>query len=231
MDYTRPLVCGLRSIPASAGEPFFSTRSARLPCLRSIPASAGEPCTHMKIPASAGEPRPPGLELSGLSPRVRGNPPPTPPPQPGRRSIPASAGEPDRRRSPRAQVARSIPASAGEPSRGCVTTKCAGRTVYPRECGGTQWRDYGPVSEVLTRVYPRECGGTMFDYRVWRKAPVQRSIPASAGEPSWAWSTGKCARIRGLSPRVRGNRKAQFGIPTMPGNGLSPRVRGNPTTG
>ena len=75
------------------------------------------------------------------------------------------------------------------------------------------------------RVYPRECGGTSNNDSS-RNTSLNRSIPASAGEPAmplnaerWCW--------RGLSPRVRGN--LRFDIRSAYGDaaGLSPRVRGN----
>ena len=90
----------------------------------SIPACAGEPgrrwsarCPGWVYPrVCGGTHNGPGRygARQGLSPRVRGNPAPARPPIPGRRSIPACAGEP-------------VPFSPA----------FSARSVYPRVCGGT----------------------------------------------------------------------------------------------
>ena len=135
--------------------------------------------------------------MPGLSPRVRGNQGAVGESQPGRRSIPACAGEP----------LYLIP---------CVCIS----TVYPRVCGGTPEKvDSSLVTEGLSpacageprpvpmfaplaSVYPRVCGGTnQYFYSVAdgaglsprvrgnhsnflpRSSPA-RSIPACAGEPN-----------------------------------------------
>ena len=131
------------SIPACAGEPTTAVRNRA--ALRVYPRVCGgthwSPFSHP--------------QLSGLSPRVRGNP-------CGRwmsicivRSIPACAGEP-------------WPHSTRWPSRG----------VYPRVCGGTlsvtssrrSWRGLSPRVRGNRHVSPS---------KPWRR----RSIPACAGEP------------------------------------------------
>ena len=170
---------------------------------------------------------------------------------------------------------RSIPASAGEPS---LSAGLQPLPVYPRECGGTgPERRRWYATPVLTEVYPRECGGTLpdLDLGLSSGTPVYprecggtvtgclsangkhtrtRSIPASAGEPSRQGTGWKsfADRVRGLSPRVRGNRNEtrngtngnlRMVYPRECGGtfqdcdrmrlkgrrlGLSPRVRGNP---
>ena len=111
---------------------------------------------------------------------------------------------------------RSIPACAGEPRLPLVGF-CATR-VYPRVCGGTPCL---PLSSGYSRgLSPRVRGNLHFN--AWSKAS-HRSIPACAGEPSTptrtrctarvyprvcggtvhGWREGR--RVRGLSPRVRGN--------------------------
>ena len=134
--------------------------------LRSIPASAGEP------PGGAGSWKVPGVyprecggttsctapnvSTTGLSPRVRGN---------------LSEAVEARLR------VRSIPASAGEPAQDVQGT--GGRPVYPRECGGT--------AEARTRLghihglSPRVRGNL---FLAVDRLSRQRSIPASAGEPT-----------------------------------------------
>ena len=111
-------------------------------------------------------------------------------------------------------------------------------TVYPRVCGGTSCRTLMDPS----RVYPRVCGGTGSSLAWWR-ALRKGSIPACAGEPLMR---RRRQALRGLSPRVRGNRVSHVAdqspawvYPRVCGGtgdrdknrrsaeGLSPRVRGN----
>ena len=132
----------------------------------SIPASAGEPVPAIR-PALIGGvyPRECGGTFlyscapqydGGLSPRVRGNPSATVRQGLPRRSIPASAGEPG----PRAPVPQPQP-------------------VYPRECGGTI--SIESLATMGLGLSPRVRGNR-------RRPPPQyqceRSIPASAGEPT-----------------------------------------------
>ena len=98
----RPIPHEHGSIPASAGEP--SRRTSSTAAVRVYPRECGGTERRCKQPA----------QLSGLSPRVRGN------------------RRPRRRRRGRPG---SIPASAGEPAAGVA--RHPGRRVYPRECGGT----------------------------------------------------------------------------------------------
>ena len=171
----------------------------------SIPARAGEPgcCDTVSFsarvyPRACGGTRRPRWDsphVSGLSPRVRGNP--------GRgRGWHAAGG--------------SIPARAGEPSPAGMTSMCS--PVYPRACGGTGLRLVGAVEgEGLS---PRVRGNL---HDLPGGGAHARSIPARAGEPCIdatpeppagvypracggtsgrpSSSTGK----EGLSPRVRGN--------------------------
>ena len=196
----------------------------------------------------------------GLSPRVRGNPPPQCPSAPPSRSIPACAGEP-----------------------ATITGGSARRTVYPRVCGGTRYRCQTPSS--ISGLSPRVRGNRR---RATAAGHRKGSIPACAGEPHCcrpecllrAVYPRVCGGTRGcpdsgrtssgLSPRVRGNRPAprpgwssRGSIPACAGEphaasngagglgvyprvcggttaslfttppipGLSPRVRGNPTPG
>ena len=173
-----------RSIPASAGEPLAAARSLKRNPV--YPRECGG-----TLPVHNGQDR-----QNGLSPRVRGNPPPPPP-------VPASTG--------------SIPASAGEPDR--KIPRLSGLEVYPRECGGTlpvhngQDREHGLSPRVRGNLVVLPLLGFPF-----------RSIPASAGEPSvvcyqcpfigvyprecggTGLSTADLSGANGLSPRVRGNR-------------------------
>ena len=134
----------------------------------------------------------------GLSPRVRGNLRAIALRLPGERSIPACAGEPQ---------------TAGRPH--------AAIPVYPRVCGGTHLS----LSEMQKGkgLSPRVRGNR---YVGAIRCAFIRSIPACAGEPP-AYSpsplrdgvyprvcggtisrTGGRIAIKGLSPRVRGNRPA-----------------------
>ena len=137
----------------------------------------------------------PFYALDGLSPRVRGN---------------------RRFRAFRAKGQRSIPACAGEPDR-----RHSGATrsrVYPRVCGGTRAVDGAMSSGV--GLSPRVRGNPG---RIFPADDLERSIPACAGEPMAATSTSVCRWVyprvcggtgdmqlpialpAGLSPRVRGN--------------------------
>ena len=171
------------SIPARAGEP----RSRHTPPARDrvYPRACGgttRRCTSASTRA-------------GLSPRVRGNP----------------QGAQGRER-----VRGSIPARAGEPDQG--GTHDGIDTVYPRACGGT-----------VVGIKPRPSfSGLSPRVRGNPADPVAAhggagSIPARAGEPTlhavephkkgvYPRACGGTApseyvvrRIRGLSPRVRGN--------------------------
>jgi len=194
--------------------------------------------------------------LSGLSPRVRGNP-----------AMILLAVE----------LRRSIPARAGEPTVEQPVNDL--RRVYPRACGGTQLWQIG--MDALHGLSPRVRGNRLAELRVRAAAG---SIPARAGEPSLTRHSQTPSRVypracggtvndsicptpmMGLSPRVRGNhpdrhgrRHARRSIPARAGEpeaarqwfelarvypracggtrrgvggdcrsrGLSPRVRGN----
>ena len=155
--------------------------------------------------------------LHGLSPRVRGNPIPGTPKLNGRRSIPASAGEP------------------------CVVLACpVFDWVYPRECGGTRF--IPPAATPRTGLSPRVRGNQ--DIGITAR-PLARSIPASAGEPAGRGKHGigkgvyprECGGTchyfplamysPGLSPRVRGNRR--FRRPRRTRWGSIPASAGEPS--
>ena len=132
---------------------------------RSIPAGAGEPSLSLfPVPADAVYPRGCGgtttatarrLLNQGLSPRVRGNP----------ESIPRSVG-----------AYRSIPAGAGEPQRRLKNGNQP--RVYPRGCGGTRRCTKPPR---WTRgLSPRVRGNQR---RGQCRRAESGSIPAGAGEP------------------------------------------------
>ena len=149
----------------------------------SIPAGAGEPIRRPTSPRRARVyPRGRGGTVSGsvhgstrpgLSPRARGN----------------------RGRSrARDQGHGSIPAGAGEPSRrSCLSAR---RRVYPRGRGGTKL--YGMIVEHKQGLSPRARGN---QYLPGRRAEVERSIPAGAGEPFVRHWT---SLLLGVYPRGRG---------------------------
>ena len=195
---------------------------------RSIPARAGEPTTAAwSAPPCAVYPRAcggtsfsskPHSWPGGLSPRVRGNQGPTGGVRHGLRSIPARAGEPERR-------GRRLSASP----------------VYPRACGGTQ--QCAELSGGLHGLSPRVRGNLVGHVSAGLK---DRSIPARAGEPASAGTVESWASVypracggtrrswaprlgqMGLSPRVRGNRArpSQAGR----GGGSIPARAGEPTS-
>ena len=170
------------SIPACAGEPQRVLAPPAQPQV--YPRVCGGTWNHATNEASG----------NGLSPRVRGNR--------GRRVCRrASGGLSPRVRGNRPQTCQtetkpgSIPACAGEPSCGLRSTSLS--KVYPRVCGGTDARwQWGTPTGGLS---PRVRGNLGGDAAV---RDASGSIPACAGEPA-----GSRRRwMRGLSPRVRGNR-------------------------
>ena len=237
------------------------------PCHGSIPACAGEPLGMSKgCRTDPVYPRVCGgtflvvhfrARVTGLSPRVRGNPWAGPTPACALGSIPACAGEPN-----------------------MLVINSSQTWVYPRVCGGTSAE--APETALTWGLSPRVRGNHAEPVR---DASLSGSIPACAGEPPqyvcrgllWGVYPRVCggtlvhvcrlATIRGLSPRVRGNPAAHHrrlgccgSIPACAGeprsglprgglrrvyprvcggtpvrssprgsaSGLSPRVRGNP---
>ena len=177
----------------------------------SIPACAGEPLNaarggehdrvYPRVCGGTGVAQGVAWARTGLSPRVRGNPPRCQAPFHPLGSIPACAGEPANRASP--------PCRTG---------------VYPRVCGGTErWEPWGYLA---TGLSPRVRG----NLAVACSCSIDDgSIPACAGEPldhrCRVGDAGVYPRvcggtrsadeageaIRGLSPRVRGNLIAALG--------------------
>ena len=175
--------------------------------MRSIPARAGEPAIGTALRtgdgvyprACGGTPRAskPSCAALGLSPRVRGNRGPAMPYSTDPGSIPARAGEPYPRR-----YVPSLP------------------WVYPRACGGT-WR-IASTGRTRWGLSPRVRGNPQ---ETARERAAFGSIPARAGEPSprpvidsmlevYPRACGGTPALRagrrnnrGLSPRVRGNRR------------------------
>ena len=157
-----------------------------------------------------------GTSLSGLSPRVRGNPRLLARPVSGDGSIPACAGEPPRWQRPGATA-----------------------RVYPRVCGGTRrcrrrLGSFGGLS-------PRVRGNRPAHHRRLRRGG---SIPACAGEPCPAGRPVAGRRVYprvcggtdnpenlamsdyGLSPRVRGNHQQSICCCAL--NGSIPACAGEP---
>ena len=210
--------------PRVRGNPLVRRRSPAF--RRSIPACAGEPpafrirWTPFPVyPRVCGGTSVRKLTVSvfrGLSPRVRGNH--------------------DEYIEFNLQL-RSIPACAGEPP--AVPALPQQARVYPRVCGGTRSRHW--PTPIPAGLSPRVRGnpGTAAS-----GAPDARSIPACAGEPSSSsirnrrrqvyprvcgGTTPSCrwtSRSRGLSPRVRGNRRRR--PPPDAGRGSIPACAGEP---
>ncbi len=111
---------------------------------------------------------------------------------------------------------RSIPACAGEPCSRPASNPWL--KVYPRVCGGTAFS--GGRSSAYLGLSPRVRGNRLTaSPKTWET----RSIPACAGEPS---SAGRHRRAARVYPRVCGGTVAKAGG-SIPARGLSPRVRGN----
>ena len=171
----------------------------------SIPACAGEPPGYAAAwgmwrvyPRVCGGTRATDAQVildPGLSPRVRGN-----------RAGSGGRGTPS----------GSIPACAGEPGRWWRTP--GPRTVYPRVCGGTPPPECPSCGRI--GLSPRVRGNPIGNQR---RVASTRSIPACAGEPRVSAMSG---RMRAVYPRVCGGtrRKRRSGRGVK---GLSPRVRGN----
>ena len=160
-----------------------------MPAMRSIPACAGQP------------------HLSGRRSRVR-------------RVYPRVCGATAVAHAGHHQRRRSIPACAGQPTTwhpGCWTAR-----VYPRVCGATHPADFH--IDGLCGLSPRVRGNRV--HPPWAMEAL-RSIPACAGQPAasprrllppWVYprvcgaTAATCCATRtarGLSPRVRGNRRGR----------------------
>ena len=189
--------------PRVRGNP--GAANPRLSRVRSIPACAGEPipafgtaCQALVYPRVCGGTlflQVASLPQIGLSPRVRGNL--------------GLRGQAARRE-------RSIPACAGEPRCPCYSQRRP--QVYPRVCGGTpSCHQYALRHRGLS---PRVRGNPEMTNEA---AKHPGSIPACAGEPAGEASLSHRHQVY---PRVCGGTGAQT-LPAVPMRGLSPRVRGN----
>ena len=237
-----------RSIPACAGEPWWST------------ADAVRPWVYPRLCGGTLYASYPDGPRWGLSPPVRGNLSQTWQYAPAERSIPACAGEPSRAAaekglsevyprlcggtepleyravykgglSPPVRGNRklssklglmmgSIPACAGEPWMPPCPPK--GQRVYPRLCGGTTWPS----------TSPRRWDGLSPPVRGNRRRTAPRpdrrgSIPACAGEPLATLLVLRAGRVY---PRLCGGTGGVCCHGKRP-PGLSPPVRGNQRAG
>ena len=175
----------------------------------SIPAGAGKPrrtssgsCPARVYPRGCGETPWPvdwnDLER-GLSPRVRGNPLRPEADRAGRGSIPAGAGKPRPAPGRRAQTG-----------------------VYPRGCGETEIP--AGTHQTIQGLSPRVRGNRL---RPAARTRLGGSIPAGAGKPAWGPSFSLAGRVY---PRGCGETKPSKNAFASPA-GLSPRVRGNRRAG
>ncbi len=172
---------------------------------RSIPACAGEPNGPAEAMGKVGVyprvcggtcGRPfRGAPSRGLSPRVRGNP---------TRVLQC------------ARITGSIPACAGEPKTGLILQRKKG--VYPRVCGGTTSMAVSTLSK--QGLSPRVRGNLRLSVFF---CSGLGSIPACAGEPP---SDGRLSRTSSVYPRVCGGTASNH-MQSFVLRGLSPRVRGN----
>ena len=173
---------------------------------------------------------------TGLSPRVRGNPPNPKCSRSTRWVYPRVYGgtllrhvniqsvwglSPRVRGNLRAPGSRipcdgSIPACTGEPSRGESRDRAS--RVYPRVYGGTP--PSGRSMKANAGLSPRVRGNPA---RLSVYPCMRRSIPACTGEPS---SLGAFAFLAQVYPRVYGGTSMKSPLRSL-AIGLSPRVRGN----
>ena len=193
----------LRSIPAHAGEPWWSWNGdLQFPVYprprggtANLPAS-GFPDTVYPRPRGGTDNWHGWMDKGeGLSPPTRGN----------RRLCASSI--------PRT---RSIPAHAGEPA---VRLAFAPQpSVYPRPRGGTNVKS---ISKRGVSGLSPPTRGNLVQHPV--PHPLVGSIPAHAGEPCL---TAPGCGVRGVYPRPRGGTRADS--PALsPALGLSPPTRGN----
>ena len=173
------------SIPAGAGKP--TTRPSLRTTQRVYPRRCGEALGNASLPAP----------IQGLSPQVRGSPPPLRRGAGWRGSIPAGAGKP-------ASRSGSLRASR----------------VYPRRCGEAK---SGGTKRQVARGLSPQVRGSRASFPAF--AVARRSIPAGAGKPGGhvlaetlmrvypprcgEADLGSPLAIRGwgLSPQVRGSRE------------------------
>ena len=114
----------------------------------------------------------------------------------------------------------SIPACAGEPE--IIDSQSPRGKVYPRACGGTSLRALPNLSKA--GLSPRVRGNRIERERSNRKAG---SIPARAGEPAMISTARVVSRVY---PRACGGTLDLLDV-VADGKGLSPRVRGNRRAG
>ena len=199
----------------------------RRPECGSIPAGAGEPpdgwqkgSRRQVYPRGCGGTTgwlAEGESETGLSPRVRGNPPSELSRVQVSGSIPAGAGEPwSCFRMGRSE--RSIPAGAGEPFIANVLR--SSNEVYPRGCGGISSHPNpafrgGGLSPRVRGNHTGGLGGPL----------PHRSIPAGAGEPCNGLQVARSVRVYprgcGGTKHDRGSRRGSLGsIPAGAGEPL-----------
>ena len=172
-----------RSIPAHAGKPPPSAGSAPHPPV--YPRACGETCACLDIRQTA----------KGLSPRMRGN-------RPRRHDPGLPAG--------------SIPAHAGKPP--CTSRTRWRSRVYPRACGETLAAVC--VTGLAWGLSPRMRGNRA---RRSCRCDLHGSIPAHAGKPRGIPASYAAERVY---PRACGETDGRgYGVPAP--RGLSPRMRGN----
>ena len=184
---------------------------------RSIPACAGEPnkrgririkqTVYPRVCGGTNEGKMDWGKLTGLSPRVRGNP----------GSIELAQ-----------RMARSIPACAGEPTNGAGETSPL--TVYPRVCGGTN--DNPDTENIEDGLSPR-VRGNLACRRACGLLPSRlplakkRSIPACAGEPlrnrSPRYAVGVYPRVCGGTIVVSGFKRYPLANRSIPACAGEPR--------
>ncbi len=186
---------GRRAIPAWAGEP--PMRSRRRPCGGGHPRVGGGTIRgHPRVGGGTVKTSPPQLQDDGPSPRGRGNR-----HEGGAHHLALGA----------------IPAWAGEP-RAARSTRTA-RRGHPRVGGGTRANRCPPIT--IVGPSPRGRGNRAPG---GERAPVDRAIPAWAGEPRHGGVGEACATGH---PRVGGGTGRRTS-PEQIAAGPSPRGRGNP---
>ena len=216
-----------RSIPARAGEP--RTGVDRLAVFRVYPRACGGTVRGTSMMC----------DVSGLSPRVRGNP--------NSVTVPIYSGVYPRACGGTARVFERVIAACGLSPRvrgnlGLVAGQYSQLRSIPARAGEPRTAVIPGVPRRRTGLSPRVRGNPFLLPAAHGKT---RSIPARAGEPTKRveylgkyrvypracggthGQSGQQPPLGGLSPRVRG-KPVHHPSALWPFTGLSPRVRGNP---
>ena len=133
-------------------------------------------------------------------------------------------------------VSRSIPTGMGKPTPIWSKSRTAAEGLSPRVWGNQSDKFTASVYWVYrvwgsyyahTKAYPHGYGETSRSSPLSESVGIQEAYPHGYGETGYILR-GNSLVIKGLSPRVWGNRRAVWNYAPH-ASGLSPRVWGNPS--